>query len=176
MSVIETTYRLWPDKARGLPGLETALEALSATLPYAKIETVWLDHRPFPVDVHRFPPTIWQRLLANKAWHPKLVAHLSESLSEADPERRARLQATFFRLLQKPNIRVALGGRLYFDPESTPGLLSTLLVPKARTFDCRLTVTAYGDLIRQNTASREALVVAMLQRECYQLTEPHASV
>lgn len=167
MSVIETTYRLWPDTFRGLQGLEVALEALSATLPYARIETVWLDHRPFHVDVSRFPDMIWQRLLANKAWHPKLVSHLSQSLSDPHPARRQDLQAKFFRLLQKPHIRVALGGTLLFDPESTPGLLSTLLVPKARALGCRLSVDAFGEVIRHNTSTGANLQIALLQREFY---------
>lgn len=161
MSVQITPYRLWPAKTRGLHGLETALQALSATLPYARIETVWLDHVPFRVDVDRFPAAIWQRLLAKSTWHAKLVAHLSQSLG--DPQQ----QAKFFRLLQKSRIRVALGGTMLFDPESTPGMLATVLIPKARAMGCRLSVDAFADLIRQNTASGPDLQVIMLQRECY---------
>ncbi len=167
MSVQKTQYRLWPAKARGLQGLEIALEALSATLPYARIETLWLDHVPFRVDVDRFPAAIWQRLLAEPAWHPKLLSHLSQSLADARPERRAQLQAKFFRLLQKPQIRVALGGTLLFDPESTPGMLSTVLIPKARAMGCRLSVDALGALIRQNLSTGANLQIAMLQREFY---------
>ncbi len=167
MSVQITTYRLWPDKARGLEGLEIALSTLSATLPYARIETVWLDHVPFQVDVNRFPAAIWQRLLAESTWHPKLVSHLSQSLTAPTPERQAQLQAKFFRLLQKPRIRVALGGTMLFDPESTPGMLSTVLIPKARQMGCRLSVDALADLIRQNTSTGANLQIAMLQREFY---------
>lgn len=167
MSVQTTTYRLWPDKTRGLQGLETALSTLSATLPYARIETVWLDHVPFQVDVDRFPAAIWQRLLAEPAWHPKLVSHLSQSLTAPTPEGRQHLQGKFFRLLQKPHIRVALGGSMLFDPESTPGMLSTVLIPKARAMGCRLAVDAFADLIRKNTSTGNNLQIAMLQREFY---------
>lgn len=167
MSVKSTAYRLWPDKDRGLPGLETALKALSATLPYARIETIWLDHVPFRVDVDRFPPAIWQRLLAESTWHPKLLAHLSQSLVAASSARREQLQAKFFRLLQKPRIRVALGGTMLFDPESTPGMLSTILIPKARALGCRLSVDALADLIGQNLPSGANLQIAMLQRAFY---------
>lgn len=175
MSVQITTYRLWPDKLRGLHGLETALEALSATLPYARIETVWLDHVPFRVDVDRFPAAIWQRLLADKTWHAKLVSHLSQSLTAPRPEQGAKLQAKFFRLLQKPHIRVALGGTMLFDPESTPGLLSTVLIPKARALGCRLSVDALGEVIRKNT-SGTTLQITMLQREFYRDFEKPASL
>lgn len=167
MSVKTTSYRLWPGKARGLKGLEITLATLSATLPYARIETVWLDHVPFRVDVDRFPPAIWHRLLAESTWHPKLMAHLSQSLTARTPERRIELQAKFFRLLQKPHIRVAVGGTMLFDPESTPGMLSTVLIPKARALGCRLSVDALADLIRRNTASGADLQIAMLQREFY---------
>lgn len=167
MSVQITQYRLWPDKRRALHGLEIALEALGATIPYARIETIWLDHVPFRVDVDRFPAAIWQRLLAEPAWHPKLVAHLSQSLSHPRPELREALQAKFFRLLQKPRIHVALGGTMLFDPESTPGMLSTILIPKIRALGCRLSVDAFADLIRQNTATGENLQIAMLQRTFY---------
>lgn len=167
MSVQKTTFRLWPAKIRGLAGLERALSTLSATLPYARIETVWLDHVPFRVDVDRFPAAIWQRLLAEPAWHPKLVAHLSQSLHAPTPEKRSPLQTKFFRLLGKPHIRVALGGTMLFDPESTPGMLSTVLIPRARAMDCRLCVDALADLIRRNTSTGPALQIAMLQREFY---------
>lgn len=176
MSVQETTYRLWPDAARGLTGLEIALEALSATLPFARIETLWLDHRPFRVEVDRFPAAIWQRLLANKAWHAKLVSHLSQSLTTPDPEHPGELQARFFRLMQKPHVRVALGGTMLFDPESTPGMLSTVLIPRARTMGCRLSVTALGELIRQNTSTGFHLQIAMLQREFYRALTPPPSI
>ncbi|MNK63940.1 hypothetical protein D3C87_831690 [compost metagenome] len=175
MSVQITTYRLWPDKHRGLQGLESALEALSATLPYARIETIWLDHVPFRVDVDRFPGAIWQRLLADKTWHAKLVSHLSQSLTAERPEQRTKQQAKFFRLLQKPWIRVALGGTMLFDPESTPGLLSTVLIPKVRALGCRLSVDAFADVIRKNL-SGTTLQIAMLQRECYRDFEKPASI
>jgi len=175
MSVQITTYRLWPDKLRGLHGLECALEALSATLPYASIETVWLDHVPFKVDVDRFPAAIWQRLLADKAWHAKLVSHLSQSLADEDPERRQHLQAKFFRLLQKPHIRVAIGGKMLFDPESTPGLLSTVVIPKARAFGCRLSVEGFAEVIRKNISTGANLQIAMLQREFYREFDKPAS-
>ncbi|GEM_PF-1358118 len=193
MSVQKTTFRLWPEKDRGLHGLEIALEALSAILPYARIETVWLDHVAFPVDVDRFPAAIWQRLLADKTWHPKLVSHLSQSLavppvekvapgSEAAPgdaatqraKRLTAIQARFFRLLPKPHIRVALGGTMLFDPESTPGMLSTVLIPKARAMGCRLSVDALAETLRQNQATPATLQIAMLQRIFYRDLETAA--
>lgn len=168
MSVITTRFHLAPDRARGPEALELALEALSATLPYARITHVHLDHRPFAIATDRFPDAIWQRLLANRAWHPKLVSHLVENLAESDPARRKALQEKFYRLLAKPTVKVQLAGTFMYDDESTPGLLSSVIFPRMRERGCKLRVEAFSALLKdQNPVAQPDFYVVMMQRQVY---------
>lgn len=172
MAVLETRFRVTADKVRGAQALEVALGALSQALPYARITHVSLDHRQFQIATERFPDAIWQRLLENRTWHPKLVSHLIESLAESKQGNRLKLQQRFYRLLRKENARVAILGTVMYDQESTPGLLSSVIFPQMRELDCRLKVEAYGEMMR---ASHEGphphLYVMMLQRQFYQAHE-----
>lgn len=169
MSVIQTRFHLAPCKVRGPQALEQALGALSESLPFARITWLELDHRPFAIAADRFPDTIWQRLLANQAWHPKLVSHFVESLAEQEAPRRRELQAKFYRLLQKPLVRVALAGTIMYDEESTPGLLTSVVFPKMRAMGCKLSVEAFSDLLRdQGGRVTPSLYMVMLQRQFYQ--------
>lgn len=173
MSVLKTRFHLAPDKVRGPQALEVALEALSATLPYARITHVLLDHRSFPIATDRFPDAIWQRLLANRAWHPKLVSHLVESLAEADPARRKLLQEKFYRLLAKPTVKVQVLGTVMYDDQSTPGLLTSVIFPRMREGGCKLRLEAYSTLFKSH-APRTApdYYVLMLQRQFYRQHAP----
>lgn len=179
MSVIKTRFHLAADKVRGPQALELALEALSAALPYARITHVLLDHRSFAIATERFPDAIWQRLLANRAWHPKLVSHLVESLAESDPARRKVLQDKFYRLLAKPTVKVQVAGTLMYDDESTPGLLTSVTFPRMRDLGCKLRVEAFSTLFTaERPQAAPDLYVVMLQRQFYrdQVREPVARV
>lgn len=165
MPVQATRFRLQVDRLRGVQALDRALEALSASLPFAHVTQLLLDHRRFRIATERFPVAIWQQLLARRAWHPKLVSHWVESLAAPDPVRRQALQARFIGLLQKPHARVALAGTLWYEDESTPGLLAEVIFPRMRALGCRLHVEAFR---AQRTArDEEALRVWRLQRHLY---------
>lgn len=168
MAVIETRFRVTADKVRGSAALEGILEALSQVLPFARMTHVTLDHRTFQIATERFPDTIWHRLLENRAWHPKLVSHLIESLAEASPSARQKQQQKFYRLLQKTDARVGIAGALMYDEESTPGLLMSVIFPKMRELDCRLKVDAYGEMMKtRHEGPNPHLYVMMLQRQFY---------
>ncbi len=169
MSVIKTRFHLAPDKVRGPQALESALEALGATLPYARITHVILDHRPFAIATDRYPDAIWHRLLINRAWHPKFVSHLIESLAESDPARKKALQEKFVRLLAKPTVKVQVAGTVMYDDESTPGLLTSVVFPRMRELGCKFRVEAYSTLFTDHAPQvAPDLYVVMLQRQFYQ--------
>lgn len=175
MSVIKTRFHLAPNKARGPAALEVALEALSAALPYARITHVHLDHRVFAISSERFPDAIWHRLLVNRAWHPKLVSHLVESLAEADPARRKALQEKFFRLLAKPTVKVQVAGTLLYDDQSTAGLLTSVTFKRMREMACKLRVEAYSAQFTAPAARTPTdFYVLMLQRQFYRDQMAHA--
>ena len=171
MAVLETRFRVTANKVRGAQALEALLGALSQTLPYARITHVSLDHRSFAISRERFPEAIWQRLLTNQAWHPKLVSHMVESLSEATTGQRQRLQHKFYRLLKKDQARVTLSGTIMYDEESTPGLLMSVIFPKMRELDCRLRLEAFSEMMqRRHEGPNPHLYVMMLQRQFYRET------
>lgn len=158
MAVHPTPFRLRADHARGPRALDQLLEALGAQLPFARITALEVDHRRFEVATQRFPATIWATLLARRAWHPKLVSHLLESV--ATP-----LRPRLLRSLARPEVRLGLHGQLMFDDASTPGLLTEVILPAMRARGLRLTVERFRP--RRLAPSPEALKVMLLQRHLY---------
>lgn len=168
MPVLRTRFRLAPARLRGPRALEPLLGAFSDLLPFARLTAVELDHRLFGIVTERYPDAIWHRLMANPAWHPKLVDYLLDSLESPEPARREADRARFWRLIHAPRSRVALWGELPYDTESTPGMLTSLVFPRMRERGCKLNVSAFADLVRaRDDQAPPPLQVIMLQRQFY---------
>lgn len=159
MAVHATRFRLRADHARGARALDALLEGLGATLPYARLTHLEVDHRRFAVATERFPDAIWHQLLTRTTWHAKLVSHLLESVRPAAVQERLLVH------LKRPHVRVGVVGMCWFDDASTPGLLTEVILPELRRRGLRLTVEAFRP--RRLAPSPEALKVMLLQRHLY---------
>lgn len=167
MSISRTTFRIRQVTLTGPEAMSLTLLALRAVLPYCLIECIQLNRTKFQVNTSRYPRSIWQQLLVNKDWHPKLLFNLANSLAEEDTDKAAALRLEFGRLMQDEDAQVTIYGSVLYESDSTPDMLQAKGLPMAQSFGCELTVDAFTEFIKQTQRDKELEVNHSSQRELY---------